>query len=344
MGNRFLIVLGIAGLLAGMTACDAAGPTPTPPAKPALPSAQVAVIETSPLQIDGLYPSMTGPMERIQMDVSGMDWITAFRTEIIAADTGEVLGDEFFCHSQLQFTDTRRLIVAATGVSDIRFPVGFGLPLWRNLDYYKKIKQKGGPANPLSFLGMVLNNHEPNIDMTAKIRATIEYHSRDAVGSPPLLKELHTLHIPMTVQELTEYSPSQKNDDVATHCAVVDGNINHWIVPPGRQITRKRYVFEWGSQVHMGVVHLHNYGVYMRITDLTTGELLWQADAAYEPNRVQISEISMYSSVDGFTVHAGHEYEIEALYENTTDHDVDAMAMMYLYHHPAKVPDRVPAG
>ena len=37
---------------------------------------------------------------------------------------------------------------------------------------------------------------------------------------------------------------------------------------------------------------------------------------------------------EGFRVYRDHKYELEALYDNTTDHDVDAMAMMYLYYHP----------
>ena len=41
-----------------------------------------------------------------------------------------------------------------------------------------------------------------------------------------------------------------------------------------------------------------------------------------------------YSSDEGFPLYKDHVYEIEALYNNTTDHDVDAMAMMVLYYYP----------
>ena len=36
----------------------------------------------------------------------------------------------------------------------------------------------------------------------------------------------------------------------------------------------------------------------------------------------------------GFPIKKNHVYEIEAVYNNTTDHDVDAMAMMALYFNP----------
>jgi hypothetical protein len=91
-------------------------------------------------------------------------------------------------------------------------------------------------------------------------------------------------------------------------------------------------VSDW--TVHSVAVHLHNHGVYMRLTDLTSGEVLWQADVVNEPLRTQIAEITTYSSAEGFRMYQDHEYEIEAVYNNTTDHDVDAMAMMYLYYNP----------
>jgi hypothetical protein len=144
----------------------------------------------------------------------------------------------------------------------------------------------------------------------------------------------------MVVEDIELYS-GPRDPDVATHCELVGKDNNHWIVPPGRQITRKRYAGDFmpfDATVHYGVVHLHNHARYMRLTDVTTGELLWQTDVVYEPRRLQIAEIPVYSSLEGFPLQRDHEYEIEALYENTTDHAVDAMAMMSLYYHPA-VPD-----
>ena len=49
---------------------------------------------------------------------------------------------------------------------------------------------------------------------------------------------------------------------------------------------------------------------------------------------MQITEIPAYSDVEGFRMLKDHHYEIEAHYNNTTDHDIDAMASIYLYYHP----------
>ena len=53
-----------------------------------------------------------------------------------------------------------------------------------------------------------------------------------------------------------------------------------------------------------------------------------------EQDRFQIEQIPVYSSVEGFPIFKDHEYELEAMYDNDTGHDVDAMAMMYIYYHP----------
>ena len=72
----------------------------------------------------------------------------------------------------------------------------------------------------------------------------------------------------------------------------------------------------------------------MRLTDVTTGEMLWQADVTYEPDRLQIESIATYVSPDGFRLYPDHEYEIEAYYDNMSGEDVDAMAVMDLYYNP----------
>ena len=46
---------------------------------------------------------------------------------------------------------------------------------------------------------------------------------------------------------------------------------------------------------------------------------------------IKLEHISVYSSATGFRVYKDHTYEIEVLYNNTTDRDVDDMAMMNIY-------------
>ncbi|HXV76850.1 MAG TPA: hypothetical protein VD788_11100 [Candidatus Polarisedimenticolaceae bacterium] len=296
--------------------------------------ARTKVFETEPLPIDRIYHSMQGPFDRIQVDHTDLDWVTAVHTEVIDADTGEPMGGEFFCHSQVQLLNGTRLMVMATGADTIRFPQGFAMPVSSIM--------RGVPAEQraLTFLGMVLNNHETEIDRRGKVRTTVEYLRDVDLGQAGPPKKLFRADLTMFVEDLEEYVPDdaglEPNDDVTTHCALVGELPQHWIVPPGKQKTRYRYTdfVPVDGRVHFGWVHLHNYGVYMRLTDVTTGDVLFQADVENEPDRDQIRRISNYSSEEGFPLYRDHVYEIEALYDNTTGHDVDAMAMMVLYYHP----------
>jgi hypothetical protein len=294
---------------------------------PELPRSRI--LETAPMHIDQIYTSMTGPYDRVRVDVSDIDWITGFEAHVVDAETGEPMGDEFFCHSQLQLPNTARLLVNATGIESLQFPSGFGMPV-------RKIIEPLGPEqSQLFLLGMLLNNHVSEIDRLAKVRWRVQYW-RDDDPAAADLKTLFRVGLDMTVEDLEAYESEQVPEDVTTHCVLVKDNTTHWLVPPGPQTTRKVYrdFIPVEATVHYGVVHLHNHGMYMKLTDLTTGEVLWRTDAVYEPERRQIDSIPTYSSTEGFVVYPDREYEIEAFYENTTDHDVDAMAMMYLYYHP----------
>ena len=294
---------------------------------------RVKVIETGDILIDKLYPSMTGPYERVQVDTSDLDLITGFKTEVIDAGSGQKMGEEFFCHSQLQIAKLDRLIVGATGMANIQFPDGFGMPV------KEIISQHVNSNEGLSLLGMVLNNHEKNIHRNVKIRTTINYWNNEDLTHLPDFKKLHMFQIPMAVEEL-DVSEGHTvnltaNSDAATHCVLVQGMKEHWLVPPGPQLTRRQFtegVTNVSLSIHYAVVHLHNHGRYMRITDLTDGKILWQTDVIYEPNREQIAQIPVYSSVEGFPIYNDHIYEIETYYENASDKTVDAMAAMYVFY------------
>jgi hypothetical protein len=292
------------------------------------------VIETGPMTIDRIYPSMTGPTARIDIDTSDMAWITAVSTEVVDGVDDSPMSQEFFCHSQLQLVSGPRLTVTAMGIRDLRFPEGFGIPIG---EIFREIPAE---AREVSFYGMVLNNHVANIDRTAKVRATIEYLNDEDLGDRPPLRRLYQEHITMVVEDLRGYEPPpgyEADSDVSSRCVPFDDDLRHWLVPPGPQKTRIRYrgILPVESTVHYAAAHLHNHGEYVRLTDLTTGELLWQADADYEPDRRQIANISHYSSAEGFRMYPDHDYELEAFYDNTYDTDIDAMALIYIYFTPA---------
>lgn len=293
---------------------------------PAPSGVRVKEWDLGPLRIDKIYRSMDGPYERATIDPTGVDWVTGYTTAVVDAGTGELMGDEFFCHSQVQLLNATRLLVTATGIAEVRFPEGFAMPLSRIL--------AGMPEQwrGVTVLGMVLNNHEPNMNRTANVRARIEYLTDQEARSRGL-KKLYKVELPMTVIPKTD---EEAEDASGEHCVVVGGLKSHWMVPPGEQTTRKRFtgLFPVDSRVHYAAVHLHNYGVSMRLRDVTEDKVLWKTEVVYEPDRVQIAKIPFYSSTEGFPVYTDHEYEIEALYDNKLSEPTDAMAVMYLFYSP----------
>ena len=141
----------------------------------------------------------------------------------------------------------------------------------------------------------------------------------------------------MQVEDLAEYHPEGASTDVTTHCSVLDEGGYHWVVPPGPQLTKKQWteIVPVDGTVHYATGHMHNFGKYMRLINVTTGEELWRTDVAYERSRDQIEKIPVYSSEKGFPVYRDHVYEIEAYYDNTSGVDVDAMAQIDLYYEPS---------
>ena len=319
----------------------------TPPAPPEEEVAGIVVktrtAETDPLSIDSVLHSMEGPWQRVVLDPSDIGWITAFRTEVVDAATGQRLGDEFFCHSQLQLATSARLAVAATGVDEIRFPEGFGLPI------EEIIADMQAPWNEISMLGMVLNNHGAEPEGDVRLRFTVEYVPPGDYdeGAMQKLYKASVPVVPNLEHQAAESASWERGDTVVLagedlHPVGLPettmGKPGHWMVPPGRQVIRQRYrnLIGIDTRVHYGIVHMHNHGVSMKLTDLTDDRVLWETELQYEAgtDRVQIVEIPVYSSRAGFVLHNDHEYEIESVYDNRGSEPMDAMAVMYLYHHP----------
>lgn len=321
-----------------LASCGTQAPSPPEPVTTAL-ADRTRVVETEPLTIDGIHRSMDGAWQRVELDPAGIGWVTGFKTEVVDATTDKLLGEEYFCHSQVQLATSARLLVTATGMPEVTFPEGFGIPLAEILEDVDR-EWRG-----VSLLGMVLNNHRPDLDKDVKLRFSVDYVAPDDPQADSIRK-LYKASVPViptdeiidedwhrSAAEVLEGDPPRPR---RTSLDTPHGKEGHWMVPPGRQVVRQRYRGLIGvpTRVHFGLAHMHNHGRSMKLTDLTTGEVLWQTELEYEDDRVQIREIPAYSSGEGFLLHPDHEYQVESVYLNTSDRPVDAMAVMYLYHHP----------
>lgn len=333
------VLIAVAPLL--LAACQVA----VPGSGVATPAVLTRTVEIGPLRIEGIARSMEGEFERAVLDTEGIGWITGLRTEVVDAASGLPMGDEFFCHGQIQMDTGARLMVAATGIREVQLPGGFGIPVAQILG------DLDAEWRGVSLMGMVLNNHEADLATDVTLRFHVDYVAADdpsAEGMRPLYRASITVLPDSPNAEIFEGDPlAPVETPRAAH-----GKTGHWVVPPGMQVVRQRYRGLLGAetQVHFGVVHLHNQGRLVSLRDLTTDETLWQVEARYEDGREQIREIPVYVSDEGFTLHPDHVYELAAVYDNKGEEPVDAMATMYLYHEPAEgrrmtyppAPDAVP--
>jgi hypothetical protein len=122
----------------------------------------------------------------------------------------------------------------------------------------------------------------------------------------------------------------------------------HWYVPPGRHVYRHRLKglaskIPFDTRAHYIASHLHPFGESLELIDVTMGESVFKATAANYPHRIAVETITHYSSREGIPIHSQHEYEIVAVYDNTTGQDIDSMAVMYLYLHDS-IAKRAAAG
>ena len=135
---------------------------------------------------------------------------------------------------------------------------------------------------------------------------------------------------------LYERERRQKRDDGLSASYVTLQETGHWYVPPGRHVYRYKVkniansvLFD--TRAHYIGAHLHPFGESLELLDLTTGESVFKSVAENLPDRIALDYITHYSSVEGIPIDPDHEYELVAVYNNTTGGDVDSMAVMYMY-------------
>src|SRR4029077_9991551 len=95
------------------------------------------VILSRVFTIDRIYPTMEGPLGLQSVTLEAHQpperlWSTAFDTEILDANSGAPVSDEFMCHADmdLPYASTHaRVLNLSQGQMHVRFPPGFGLPV-----------------------------------------------------------------------------------------------------------------------------------------------------------------------------------------------------------------------
>ncbi len=305
--------------------------------------------------VDREYRSMQGPQSTQVIELTDGDddrllWITGYAAEMVGADGVTRQPQEYMCHSNLDLDPVThnslfgsgrslggRLFTLSQGQFVIRFPDGFGLPLMS--------------SEKLALTTQVLNLNPDGGETEVRHRIRLQYVEDGETGDTmqPLfvravygmaLLEGKDAYFGLDEQPARErHGPGCLVGESATSHEYRDSFgrrfTGHWIVPPGRQqnhtLVGSLLDLPFDTTVHAIAVHLHPFAESLTLRDLTTGETVFRSRTRPLEGRIGLSHVESYASQEGLRLYRDHEYELVSVYENPTDENHDAMAVMFLY-------------
>jgi hypothetical protein len=309
--------------------------------------------------LDRIYHSMQGPygvLEGIRLEKEhpqSLIWVTGVETTVMGRDGETAISPEFFCHANLTLSERGnkpeehnaafggnthldwRLFTLVPGRLTVHLPAGFGIPV------------RGGET--LDFLAMSLNQNVTDRTVLARFRTKVDYVA-DGAGPPlrPLFRRALYGYEPMghAVKDaacMGGSHPGQACGPFQGRTASKHGFVAsvgpektiHWLVRPGKYESRTsvddQLDLPFDTTVHYVTGHLHPFGVSLALQDVTTGDTLFVIRARDWDDRLGVSHMDEISSQEGILLHRDHHYELITDYDNTTQNDIDAMSILYLY-------------
>ncbi|MDE2313657.1 MAG: hypothetical protein KGL04_05750 [Elusimicrobia bacterium] len=320
------------------------------------------IVLSKDYRVDRYYKSMEGPSSEqivtlLNPKPPQLLWITGFKTEMVGADGKTPMPADFMCHANLDFADmTRhrklfgwkknvsvRIATLSQGQLSVKFPPGYGVPLMSD--------------EPLSIATQVLNFNHPGLHQVRHL-ITIDFVKDKGLrrrmiplfaDSPFVMVsldgrfEVYGVARPTKLQAEAASPPGQEAPN-----SMMDGMAGsvytdaqgrrysgHFAVPPGRHVYRtlitKVMNLPFDTRVHYIEVHLHPFAKTLELRDLTADRVVWTAHARERSRAVGLAEADSFSSEAGLPLYKNHDYELAALYDNTSGRTQDAMAVMTLF-------------
>lgn len=311
---------------------------------------QILEVYTPPIRLTERYASMQGPksIRSFQLGANPDNtnvWIRRYKVDILDLDgVAEASDDakEFFCHAWLMADSGHRnpktgqrgtrggrdptlFLTISQGLEDMQLPNGYAVQ-FNNRD-----------VSRVGLMTMAVNNNHDEIDKEIQFRATIEYLD-DSAAERLGIKNLTGFQLHAKQQLSAVKSPHHAHGPGGHESKPQKRRTtDHWLVPPGQQVLRSDVesgVVRFDGMIHFIKIHLHPYGESVTLVDKTTGEEVWKGSATNHSERAHLTEIEFYSSTTGIPVYRDHDYELVTVYDNPTDEDIDAMAVMRIFVHP----------
>ncbi|HJT17321.1 MAG TPA: hypothetical protein VJ853_08030, partial [Thermoanaerobaculia bacterium] len=285
-------------------------------------------------------------------------WLTAIKTEVVAADGKTLMSPELMCHMNIDIDPARhkalfnlerlpaaRLMTISQGMRvpgggfEARLPEGFAFPIASN--------------EPLYVMTQVLNhNIEHPHNLNVRHRVTFEYvRDADLKQRPRALFNLPVsgmvqmntgsgVLLPLAIED---HGPSCLVGQRAPNAAGMASDYvdpqghhmtGHWVVPPGKQVNASDATWfmnlPYDSKLHYAAVHLHPFAQSLTLRDTTTDTDIFKATARNPTGRVGLDRVDTFVSIAGVPMYKDHKYELISVYNNPTKQNADSMASMFL--------------
>jgi len=320
-------------------------------------SVQSGIPITDPQRVTPVLNSRQRPV-RLGPTTNEFVWLTGLDTEIVDANTQTPVSQEFFCHSNLAFSEKGatpdqynarfggkthldwRLFSLVPGRRSIDLPPGFGIPV---------------PSDAsLDYFTMSLNLNPPKEAVNVRMRTHLHTVAADDPGAPTKALFRRAVYVlqpegesdagmgPKCTMKPTDHVGAGcgewktiKNSDGSTMVMPVEGMTNHWNVTPGHHIYRSDITpqlnLPFDTTIHYATIHVHPFARRMELHDLTAGKTLLTLNSQDWSGRIGVAHVDEFKSIDGVLLSKGHRYELTVDYNNTSGANTDAMAILYLY-------------
>lgn len=309
------------------------------------------VFYTKLYTIDRLYRSMQGPYSMVSIPLGApgeppeLVWLKSIESEVVDAQGKPGVSQQFMCHvnvnydvgahNQLFGSSGNRIVTLSQGQYDTAMPPGFGVPL--------------ASTEGLKVDTMVLNHNFAEGRFDVRHRLTIRY-IRDRDLQRPLQPLYQTVATAKTLRQggetfFGELKTGENGESMSClpgeHAAELVTDqfgrqiSGHWVVKPGRQVLEnlvtRDLAFRFDTTLHAIDVHLHPFAESIELRDMTTGESLFKSVATQVEEGVGLAKVETYRSSEGIPVFKDHEYGLVTVYDNPTEEDHDAMAVLYVH-------------
>jgi hypothetical protein len=104
-----------------------------------------------------------------------------------------------------------------------------------------------------------------------------------------------------------------------------------FFVPPGRHQRQSTFDLMFDGKIHFMGTHVHPHAESVDLFSVSRQEEVWKAQRK-NSSEGQMVGMDVYSNPEGYPVHFGESYRITSTYNNPTDHDIDAMAGLFIFY------------